>query len=333
MTKKAIIIVGSSIIVILIILNIYIYISCSNISKYTNESNTHSQNIVLIDKFRTDINKMAQAQKIYLVTLKDEYKVQYEKNLKDIYSTLSNMESSGVITYEEEDELKKVVYDYSISSEEYMNSSNKEVVSEELEKQIIDSNNSQINILTKLDKYVEITNSNLNDNNTTISDSATQQKNRVQSISTVITGLVSSIFYFIKKNGFKVNKDVEKIINCIDNKEVVDNINTKVNTVSGEIVRCEYILQQIKIIYKHSNKMKDKLNKYQEVIAQIDSYLNQLRLKIQESEVCSPGVKSEILREVEQELVELKLLLESLTIHNGIIVEISSEIINDKNKI
>lgn len=346
MNKKLHIIIWSSIIISMISLNIYVYINSLKVSKYLELSNTRTTSIVLIDKFRTDINIMAQASKLYLLTGKIEYKSDYEKALKNVYKTISDMNELGNITDNERDELIKVVDDYSHLNTQAMDIDSGNNINSDVEKDIIKSNNAQLNVLNKLDKSVDETHKSSKETNNKVEETLKNQKGNVQTISTILTALVSTIAYYIKKNPSKAGTQVGEIIDCIanidDNKEKnkienekeFDSIKKESKDEQiylDEIVKYETILESCDLIYKQSIKMKTKVYKSNELANEIYIYIYQLKINIEECKNCPEKMKIDLLKDMQEKFIELRILIAALIDYNEMIEYISSEAINNKH--
>ncbi|MGL4912465.1 MAG: hypothetical protein ACRC3Y_08535 [Romboutsia sp.] len=362
MNKKLHIIIWSSIIVSMISLNIYVYMNSLKVSKYIEVSNSHTNSIVLIDKFRTDINMMAQSSKLCLLTGKTEYKDDYEKALKNVYKTINDMNISGNITDKERDELIKVVEDYSNLNTQAMDVDAGNHISSDVETDIVKSNNAQLNVLNKLDKSVEETHKSTKETNNIVEETLKNQKGNVQTISTILTALVSAIAYYIKKNPSKAGTQVGEIIECIANidddkennkelesknniennkefinmkKEVeeikVEKENEDAQMCIDEIVKYEKILESCTLIYKQSIKMKSKVYKSNEIANEIYIYINQLKINIEECKNCSEKMRIDLLKDIQERFIELRILIATLPDYNEMIEDISTEVINSKN--
>lgn len=344
MSKKLTLITSLVVIILLIVLNIYIYISNQKLSQYVDESNSHTQSIVLIDRFRTDINVMAQAQKLYLLTSKEKYKNQYEENLKNIYKIIDDMVLTGDITSTEKDEILNVVDEYSNINNTTMDLINDVKIDEDVENMILKSNEDQISILEQLDKSIEYTGKNVAEKNGTISENADSQKSGIQTISTIITGFLSSVLVYIKKNSNQFGKEVQSIVKCIGNENDDENINEQdkesqvinkenqnIKRSIEDIIECEKMLEAAKLVYGQSTKIEDKLNNSFAIIKEIDEYLKILKKMIAESEDCYPGEKSIMMRDIEDKFIKLRILFESLPNYNDTILDVYKNMIDKKD--
>lgn len=355
MNKKLQVVIWSTIIISIVALNIYVCKNSSMITKYVNESNSHTQRIVLIDKFKSDINTIAQANKLYILTQKYEYKIEYEEALKNVYKTINELEADGSISSDEKNELIIALKDYSNINSKTMNINTVSKISEDIENNILKSNQSQLEVLNQLDKSVEETNKNVKEKNNIIESALNNQKGNVQVISTILTAIGSGILYYIKKNPVKLGKQVGEIIGCIsnieentenasegkqidkNNKDIKkDEFDEEVNKIEKEyeevkkcvdnIIMYEKAIEYFNLIYKQSAKMEVKINQSNEIIDDIFIYLNQLKINIEECKNCSGEIKLDLLNEIQTQLIELKILLETIPIYNEIIKDASNEI-------
>ncbi|MGL6104826.1 CHASE3 domain-containing protein [Romboutsia sp.] len=349
MKKKSIVTISVIIISILLGLNIYMYLKSYKISQYAYESNLNTESIVLIDKFRTNINRMAQAQKLYLVTAKEEYRNNYEQNLQKIYSTINELESSGSLTGAEKQELIMVVEEYSNMEKDMMNLINKQIIGADLEKAIVQSNQAQLNILRQLDNSVEKTKDNAIQQNETMVSQTNLQKNGIQIISTFFTVMSSTFLYYAKKNPTKFGGKIGKIIYCISNTIEPDKkIEKEIKDIEKEIIKIEKgnneskkcmkdllnhekNLEGIKLINMEANNIREKLKEADEIITKIDFQIKKLIIDIEEIKECSSQIQGEKIRNIEYEMIELRILFETLPIYSNIILDISTNIKNNNN--
>lgn len=362
MSKKLHVTIWSTIIIFLVSLNIYVYNNSLKVSKYVDESNSHTQSIVLIDKFRTDINVMAQLNKLYLLTGKNEYKVEYDETLKRVYKTINDLESSGRISSNNKSDIVKVLEEYSYINMETMNSNVNNKVDENVENEILKSNEAQLSVLKQLDKSVEQTNATVKEKNNIIESTLKNQKGNVQVASTIITAIGSGIFYYIRKNPVKAGKQVGEIIGCITNiedekkansnkiEEKQENINLKnsakeelyeeikeiekkyddVKECINNIIKYEKVINYCDLMYSQTIKMEEKIDKSNEIMNEIYIYLNQLKINLRECKDCKDEIKLDLLREIQEKFVELKIVFESIPIYNEVIKEAMQEVINYK---
>ena len=349
MTKKLILTVSVIVICMLIGLNICTIFSSKKISKYVDESSLDTQSIVIIDNLRTNINKLSQAQKLYLLTSKEEYKTKYYEELKYVYQLIDDMEQYGRINTEEKNELINVVNEYDELDKTLTSVNAGDVITPQVENEIIKSNNAQLNILQQLDKSVESTNKDLLDKNNTITSSSEFQSIWIQVVSTIITGIGSAFAYYIKVYSKKSNGKLGEIVNCISDMTDEDNNNNdEMINVHHEIVnvdkqndyykKCmedlmkyEKMLEDAKLIYLESTNMKNKIKEVNNTINKIEITLDKLKEKIENIESCSSEIKKYVIEDIEDEITNLKVLFQALPIYNDIISEISNSMKNRSN--
>lgn len=362
MNKKLHVTIWSTIIIFLVSLNIYVYNNSLKVSKYVDESNSHTESIVLIDKFRTDINVMAQVNKLYLLTGKNEYKIEYDETLKRVYKTINDLEASGSISNDDKSDLIKALEEYSHINMETMSSNIINKIDANVENEILKSNEAQLSVFKELDKSVEQTNKTVREKNNVIESILKNQKGNVQFASTIITAIASGIFYYIKKNPAKVGKQVGEIIDCITNiegeknfdlnktEENQENINLKNSTKDelyeeikeiekkyddvkeciNNIIKYEKVISYCDLMYSQTIKMEEKIDKSNEIMNEIYIYLNQLKINLRECKDCKDEIKLDLIREIQEKFVELKIVFESIPIYNDVIKEAMQEVINYK---
>ena len=358
MNKKTQVIIWSAIIISMIALNVYVYLDSSNVYKRINESNAHTDRIVLIDKFRTDINIMSEDNKLYLLTGKKEYKDSYDKTLGKLYKNINDMNISGTITNKEKDEATKILGEYSKLNIAILNDGTPNKIDSNMEDNILKLNHLQSDLIYELDESINKDYQNIKEKNNTIQEISKSQKVNVQATSTALTAIISAIAYYIKKNPSKTGAQVGEIIDCIVNidddkdqdkgsKNKIKDENIEENTGKNEeverkkeydvlekcieeVVQYEKIVELYNLIYKESVRMKSKIQKSNEVINEICIYINQLRINIEECKDCPEKMRIELLNEIQEKLIELRILVETLPNYNELIEDISNEIIKKK---
>lgn len=334
MNKKIVVVSCITIIGILVCLNIFLYSNNNKVNSYLEEGSLRTDSMLEISKFRIEINKMAQAQKLYFLAGKDKYKKEYEYYLTSICSKLNVLETRGIIDKVQREELLKSINNFNLLNENLGGSANLEHIPKDTEELILQLNDSQINILSQLDSSIDDTKNVINDNNSSAIANTDLQVNGVHIVSTIITGLTSVFLYFLKKG--TNSETINKFIDCID--EIEDKnktVNKKeksledIEKIKVDIGKYEELLKIVKILYSENNSIKYNIEKCRKSIEQIDNNLYRLKIEIKD---CS-DLSQELFDNIQKQIVELRIEFQALPLYNKIILDLYNIIINEENKI
>ncbi|MGL5314353.1 MAG: hypothetical protein ACRC92_13975 [Peptostreptococcaceae bacterium] len=332
MTKKKISIFSLAIIFIIFIFNVYIYNSNNNVNTQIQQTTSSTQSLSNISNFRIDINRMSQSQKLYLLTLKDEYKSEHEFYLNKVYNQINVLYTDGDIDKAQKTELLNSLNEYKTLNNTLVKNISGISITEETENIILSANESQIKLLSKLDSSIDLTKSSIEDQNTLLQNLTDFQANGVHVVSTVITSIISFFLYFLKK--YSNPEDVGDFIKCIDHLNDDDNNENKphsnnnqsIELINEKLLKYEKMLEIINAIYKQNSKLECNLSKCEMIIKDLRKSTNKL---IQDSNTCSDVAKN-IIDDISEQLTELKILFESLPIYENLLSDLH-EIINSSN--
>lgn len=347
MNKKVMTISCLSIILMLSILNIYLYKNNKDVNMFIEQSNIQAESMLEMSKFKVEINKMAQAQKLYLLTSKKEYKDEFNSYISSIYLTVDELERSKKIDINQKESLIKYIKQFQEINDSLIEITNKVEVSTEVEQIILQLNEAQINLLSQFEATIEDSKNIIEERNNIAIENTDTQVNGVQAVSTVITGLTTVFLYLFRKG---VNKEsVEKLLGCIDsdiNNNLTNNSNNSnpsnysenvvykknvndhvdIDVIKKEIKHYDGLLRAIKLLYKENHDIKYNIDNCSMLISQIDKELSKLKIEVEE---CSESSKSSLLR-IQKQFIDLRISYEALPIYNKLTLDIYNIIIYDK---
>lgn len=330
MSKKRVIIFSALIIGILIIFNIYLYNSNNNVNNHIEQNVSSAQSLANISNFRIDINRMSQAQKLYILTLKDEYKSEYEFYLNKVYNEINELYANGNIDSTDKTELMNALNEYKSLNNTLIKNIVNTSISENTESILVNANECQIKLLLKLDNSIDFAKSSIDTESNIVKGKTDNQVTIMQTISTLITGIISFFIYFFKK--YSKPEDLGDFIKCIDNIETDKENQSKSNSennielINEKILKYEQMLDIIHAVYKQNTKLKCNLDKCEMIIKDLRKSISKLS---QDSNTCNDYAKN-MIDDISEQLIELKILFESLPIYEDSLSDLYN-IINKNN--
>lgn len=339
--KKKMFIGISVIIGMLFTINIYGYINNVKVSKYIEDSTILRKKIMVLDEFRSDIVKTSQLQKLYILTQKQSYKDSFDKNIKSIYSQIDSLYSKGYISKYEKDKLTYTMNEYEQLSLDSLNYPSNYIIEPQLEKQITRFNASQLKILHEVTMDISSENEDLESTNKKVSNSSNIQTKLIQGVSSIITILVSGFAYYFKTK-FKIDdQEIEKIVDYLTNSEsndlpkstIPENKSIDVSEIDylsqlkDKICENEILLSNANLLYKQSIKFQTQCDKSELILKDIDMYISKLKVKLENIDEYPSIAQKIILDDIENQLLEFKILFKSLPNYNDFIIEISKNMI------
>lgn len=342
MTKK--IIIGITVIFsLLIYISCYAYVSNQKLSEYVKESTTLREKILLLGDLRTEIVKCSQSEKLYLLTNKNDYKKQFNNNLKQVYIKIDDMYNQKYISKTEKDKLLFAIDKYKNSSSTYFNENYSNSITPELENNIIQYNSEQLDVLKEVTLDITSESDDFSQKDNLINAFYSNQTKLIQGASSFITIIISGFLYYFKKKLKKDNVDIEDIINYLTSCEETTNnkvsIPSSTTDNSKNLVTCkqiigesEVLLSNAKLLYIQSLKLRDQYEKSDIILSQIDISIKSLKLKLYTLDDYSIAAQNVILDDIENQLINLKILFKSLPYYNEFIIDISKNMISkDEN--
>ncbi len=199
MGKKRVIILAVLMISIIVVFNIYLIISNNNVNSQIEQSTSLTQSLTDISNLRIEINRMSQAQKLHIITSKDKYEMQYETYLDNIYDGVNQLYKDKLIDSDDKTKLFQALDSYKDLSRSIDTNLVDNNNSQELENILIKVNDAQILILSNLDNAINTAKESVSEQNALIKTTTDFQVNGVQTVSTVITSMISVFIYVVKK--------------------------------------------------------------------------------------------------------------------------------------
>lgn len=140
----------------------------------------------------------------------------------------------------------------------------------------------------------------------------------------------SSISTQLENEIISYNSEQLKILNNItlDITSQSENIDD-LNLLKSKITENEVLLANAKLLYMQSLKLKDQYEKSEVILAQIDSSTKSLRLILNTLEDYPDTTQKIILNDIEDQLLNLKILFKSLPYYNELVMDISKNMIKN----
>lgn len=322
--KKKILAGYTAIIVLLLGISVYAYMTNQKISNYIEDNASLRKKILVLTDLRTDVVKASQTERLYILTQKDSYKKEFDESITNLYKEVDNLYKESYINSSEKKKLVYTLDEFKNVSANYSNhytSNNYTTIDANVEKLIIDYNKSQLNILNEITLDITSDDETFTEKDSSISSNSNFQTKAIQGVSSAITVIVSGFLYYFKK---KLNKDnVDKVNNEPDLSTISD--------MKDKIIKSEVLLSNANLLYKESVKLKNQCEKTEIILSEIDSYMKKLRGKIDDISDYPTSAQKIILDDIDKQLIELKILFKSLPNYNDFIIDISNNML-DKDK-
>lgn len=333
--KKKIIISLSVIITMLLSISVYTYITNNKISSYIEESSSLRKKTLILSDLRSDLVKCSQDQRLYILTQDKDYKNKFNEGMKEIYQNVENMHKEGYLTLTEKNKLTYTLDNFKDLNINYFNQSYNSSISTQLENEIINYNTEQLKILNNITLDITSQSENIEKENDKINSLSALQSKSIQSASSLVAIIISGFLYYFKVKLKKDNVDIEDIINYLttNDKENIDNDNNKkiddLNLLKSKITENKVLLDNAKLLYMQSLKLKDQYEKSEVILDQIDSSTKSLKLILNTLENYPDTTQKIILNDIENQLLNLKILFKSLPYYNDFVMDISKNMIKN----
>lgn len=293
MRKRLLIIVGI-VIILMLGLNVFVYISNSNVSSTIEENSKIQFQITKIDDFRTYVVEMANMQKLYLLTKDENYKTEYENYLNNLYTGLNSLDDNKYITSVEKEELLNTINDYRDINIKIFSQLDSADSNNEIADNVLESNNIQLELLHKASLTIASVSDATDTENTNTLTAIDIQNKVVQGMSTLITIITAVPLYYYKKKLNKENVEVKDILNSIlDNgkKEKVaksseeddwDMNDGELKEIRQKINQQSLMVSYITLLVKHNEDISNQWKESEAILKNIEDSLVLLREKIDE---------------------------------------------------
>ena len=332
--KKKIVISLSVIITMLLSISVYTYITNNKISSYIEESSSLRKKTLILSDLRSDLVKCSQDQRLYILTQDKDYKNKLNEGMKEIYQNVENMYKEGYLTLTEKNKLTYTLDNFKDLNINYFNKNYNNSISTQLENEIINYNAEQLKILNNITLDITSQSENIEKENDKINSLSTLQSKSIQSATSLVAIIISGFLYYFKVKLKKDDVDIEDIINYLTTnaKENIDDNNKKIDDLDllkSKITENEILLDNAKLLYMQSLKLKDRYEKSEVILAQIDSSTKILKLMLNTLEDYPDTAQKIILNDIEDQLLNLKILFKSLPYYNELVMDISKNMIEN----
>lgn len=334
--KKKIFISISVIIIMLLSVSTYTYINEQQLSHYIEESNVLKKKVLILSDLRTDLVKCSQVQRLYILTGKKEYKNQFDNNIKEIYKVIDDMYKEGYLSVTEKKKLNYTINNFNNLSKDYFIKNHTNYISSQLENELVNYNKEQLKVLNNITLDISSQSDDIAKENDKINLLYSTQSKLVQGVSSSIAVIISGFLYYFKVRLKKDNIDIDDIINYLSKDEKEDLREVKeiedLNLFKLKIAENELLLDNAKLLYMESLKLKDQCEKSEIILAQIDASVKTFKSLLDDIDNYPDVAQKIILNDIENQLLNLKILFKSLPYYNEFIMDISKNMIfKDKN--
>ncbi len=254
--------------------------------------------------------------------------------MKEIYQNVENMYKEGYLTLTEKNKLTYTLDNFKDLNINYFNKNYNNSISTQLENEIINYNAEQLKILNNITLDITSQSENIEKENDKINSLSTLQSKSIQSATSLVAIIISGFLYYFKVKLKKDDVDIEDIINYLttnakenidDNKKKIDDL----DLLKSKITENEILLDNAKLLYMQSLKLKDRYEKSEVILAQIDSSTKILKLMLNTLEDYPDTAQKIILNDIEDQLLNLKILFKSLPYYNELVMDISKNMIEN----
>lgn len=331
MKRKVSIIVALGVIVMLLF-NFIIFFSFNSLENELNKNNNTRYDIENLAEFRNDVVEMAQMQKLWVATNNNYYEGEFQKKVQEVNEDLKTLENSNQILKDDSETLREYVDDYVKLAYKFKPVSKDSIISKEMERQFLEANKIQIEILKKSSNSVVDINDNIEETNNTILDKNNIEKNILRVLGAFVTFLFSLPIYFLKKlnkgiENISDNDNIDQIVNIYD-KNLEDTKSDK-DEIDNRKIKCKEMLIYSEEIYEEAIRQDERLNQCFEILSKIEVMIHYLKEEIKVIDGIEDfDSKIRYIEDIEEEFGELKILFKTLPSYNSIIINMSK-----KNKI
>lgn len=343
MKKKVSVIVALGVILMLLF-NFIIFFSFNSLENELNKNNNTRYDIENLAEFRNDVVEMAQMQKLWVSTSNNYYEGEFQKKVQEVNEDLKILEKSNQILKDDSESLRGYVDEYVKLAYKFKPVNKDSIISKEMERQFLESNKIQIEILKKSSNSVVDINDNIEERNNLILDKNDIEKNILRVLGAFVTFLFSLPLYFFKKlnkgiENLSDNDTIDKIVNIYDknlennknNNESYKDIDIRIDKdeIDNRKIKCKEMLIYSEEIYEEAIRQDERLNQCFETLSKIEVMIHYLKEEIKIIDgIEDTDSKIRYIEDIEEEFGELKILFKTLPSYNSIIINMSK-----KNKI
>lgn len=330
--KKKVFIIVNSVIAMLIVANIYAYINNSKIQSNMSELSLSRKKIVLLSNLRSDIVKASQAKKLYILTGKNSYQVDYKNTIYSLNDQINEYYDKNYLTTDEKSKLLATIENFDSFNSTYKPSDDLVIINSYTENQMLSYNTNQLKVLHHLTEDISSQDVASKQNNDSVTFSSDIQTKLIHFISSVITVLGSVIAVYFKKKLNKDDVDLEDIIQYLTNQNENQPPSDNIDSLKNNVSQNEVLLSNAKLLYKQSIKFQDQCEKSNILLKDIDIYMEKLKSTLELIDDYPTSAQKIILQDIEKQLMEFKILFKSLPNYNDFIIDISQSLMDNKNK-
>ncbi|WP_194190632.1 hypothetical protein [Clostridium chrysemydis] len=331
MKRKVSIIVALGVIM-MILFNFIIFFSFNSLENELNKNKNTRYDIENLAEFRNDVVEMAQMQKLWVSTSNNYYEGEFQKKVQEVNEDLKTLERSNQILKDDSETLREYVDDYVKLAYKFKPVNNDSIISKEMERQFLEANKIQIEILKKSSNSVVDINDNIEDTNNNILDKNNIEKNILRALGAFVTFLFSLPIYFLKKlnkgiENLSYNDNIDQIVNIYEKN--LEDIKIDKDEIDDRKIKCKKMLIYSEEIYEEAIRQDERLNQCFETLSKIEVMIHYLKEEIKVIDgIEDADSKIRYIEDIEEEFGELKILFKTLPSYNSIIISMSK-----KNKI
>lgn len=334
----------------MLLFNFIIFFSFNSLENELNKNNNTRYDIENLAEFRNDVVEMAQMQKLWVSTNNNYYEGEFQKKVQEVNEDLKRLEKSNQIIKDDSESLREYVDEYVKLAYKFKPVNKDSIISKEMERQFLESNKIQIEILKKSSNSVVDINDNIEERNNLILDKNDIEKNILRALGAFVTFLFSLPLYFLKKlnkgiENLSDNDTIDKIVNIYDknlennknNNDSYKNLDIRIDKdkdkdkdeIDNRKIKCKEMLIYSEEIYEEAIRQDERLNQCFETLSKIEVMIHYLKEEIKIIDgIEDKDSKIRYIEDIEEEFGELKILFKTLPSYNSIIINMSK-----KNKI
>lgn len=332
----------------MLLFNFIIFFSFNSLENELNKNNNTRYDIENLAEFRNDVVEMAQMQKLWVSTNNNYYEGEFQKKVQEVNEDLKRLEKSNQIIKDDSESLRAYVDEYVKLAYKFKPVNKDSIISKEMERQFLESNKIQIEILKKSSNSVVDINDNIEERNNLILDKNNIEKNILRTLGAFVTFLFSLPLYFLKKlnkgiENLSDNDTIDKIVNIYDknlennknnndsykNLDIIIDKDKDKDEIDNRKIKCKEMLIYSEEIYEEAIRQDERLNQCFETLSKIEVMIHYLKEEIKIIDgIEDKDSKIRYIEDIEEEFGELKILFKTLPSYNSIIINMSK-----KNKI
>ncbi|NME82576.1 hypothetical protein [Clostridium sp. SM-530-WT-3G] len=327
---------------------LYLYITNKHVVNQINTNVSLREKVLQIDEFKSNITNMSSMTNYYIITQKESYRAEYNKNFTSALANINELYDSNYITKEDKVSLEDGLNKYNDLTNKFIfiNRGTPLPITEDNKNTFLRLNDIKSNLMQDtsdvLARNIEISNS----NSGTVINLVDNQNSLIQIIGGFITMILLSPLYFLKKNSTiitdlikrfvsnhlkkdKVSSTISEekknndIIKCDD--KLIECINSGyLNNLETLLTERELMISNLKIIYSHNKYMKEEWMKSKESLDSIEHDLIDLKKQLNHL-MNKSDIPYEEINVLENKLLKIRFLLEKLPEYHEFIMKLTEK--------